>query len=89
MLFRSISALPSTLTDLVVIEQESGNVGDLRVIDTVMPVADVTDQFVPGQDSALIVIEPVAGIRYWQVKINFNKASALPDPLFRVSAAYY
>jgi hypothetical protein len=84
-----INALPSSLTDLVVIEQEAGNVGDLRVVDTVMPFADVTDQFVPGQDSTLIVIEPVAGIRYWQVKLIFQKLSALPDPLFRVSAAYY
>lgn len=83
------NALTSSLTDLVVLSQEAGNVGDLRNIDTIMPDADVTDQFVPGQDSALIVIEPVAGIRYWQVKLVFNKLSALPDPLFRVSAAYY
>lgn len=86
---RGINSLPSALTDLVVEDFEVGNVGDLRALDTLMPVADITDQFVPGQDSALIVIEPVAGIRFWQVKIVFSKRSALPDPLFRVSAAYY
>jgi hypothetical protein len=86
---RGINALPDALTGLVVTEQEAGHVGDLRNIDTVMPFADVTDQFVPGQDSTLIVIEPVAGIRYWRVKLIFDKLTALADPPFRVAAAYY
>jgi len=84
-----INSAPDTLTDLIVTEREFGEVGDLRSIGSVMPAADVTDQFVPGQDSTLIVVEPVANIRYWQVVLLFDKRSALPDPVFRVSAAYY
>jgi hypothetical protein len=84
-----INSAADTLTDLVVTAREFGEVGDLRAISSVMPPADVTDQFVPGQDSTLIVVEPVASLRYWQVVLLFDKRSALPDPVFRVSAAYY
>lgn len=86
---RGIGASPDNLTSLVVTAQESGNVGDLRRLDTVMPLSDVTDQFVPGQDSTLIVIEPVSSLRYWQVTLTFVKEAVLPDPQFLMSAAYY
>jgi hypothetical protein len=80
-------------TALIVIATEYGHVNDPNAVVSTTVDADITSEFVGGNESAVLQFMPTGQgypIRYYRVRVAFSylQQRANPPP-FAVSASYY
>jgi len=84
---------PVSLSSMEIFYEEYGHIQDGSRIELISPEADITDQFVPGQESMVLGFWPPGDgypIRFWSVRVIIKFTATLAqDPRFVIEGSYY
>jgi hypothetical protein len=84
---------PVSLVGMEIFYEEYGHIQDGNNPQLISPQADITDQYVPGQEACVLGFWPPGDgypVRFWSVRIIIKLRLALAsDPRFVIQGAYY
>ena len=82
-----------SLTSMEIFYEELGHIQDGNNIQLISPEADITDQYVPGQEAMVLGFWPPGDgypLRFWTCRITIKIGDTLAsDPVFTIQGCYY
>ena len=85
---------PVSLTSMEIFYEEFGHIQDGNNLKKICPEADISDQYLPGQEDCILGFWPPGDgypIRFWSVRviIKYRDATMPSDPIFTIQGSYY